>query len=82
LKRCQSRDVHAAAAGIHALRVEQPADVRSALEDAFSHPGPALVDLVTDPNVLSIPPHITATEVKGFPLAAGKLDEIRHFVIE
>ena len=29
--------------------------------------------VVTDPSVLSIPPHITAAEVKGFTLAAGKL---------
>jgi thiamine pyrophosphate-dependent acetolactate synthase large subunit-like protein len=28
---------------------------------------------VTDPNALSIPPHITATQVKGFALAAGKI---------
>ena len=29
------------------------------------HPGPALVDLVTDPNALSIPPHITREQVTG-----------------
>ena len=63
----------ATAAGIHSLRVEQPGDVRSALTDALSYPGPALVDLVTDPNALSIPPHITEAQVKGFALAAGKI---------
>jgi pyruvate dehydrogenase (quinone) len=63
----------ARAAGIHALRIEQPVDVRDGLTEAFAHPGPALVDLVTDPNALSIPPHITAAQVKGFALAAGKL---------
>jgi pyruvate dehydrogenase (quinone) len=63
----------AKAAGIHALRVEQPTDVHSALTDALAHPGPALVDLVTDPNALSIPPHISAAQVKGFALAAGKI---------
>jgi pyruvate dehydrogenase (quinone) len=62
----------AKAAGIHSVRVEQPADVRSALSEAFQHRGPALVDLVTDPNALSMPPHITAAEVKGFALAASK----------
>jgi len=39
----------AGAMGIHAVRVEKPADVRQALRDALAHPGPALVDLVTDP---------------------------------
>jgi len=63
----------AAAAGIHALRVEQPADVRSALQAALSHPGPALVDLVTDPNAMSIPPRITGEQVRGFAVAAGKI---------
>jgi pyruvate dehydrogenase (quinone) len=63
----------ARAAGIHSVRVEAPADVRSALTEALGHPGPALVDLVTDPNALSIPPHVTATQVKGFALAVGKI---------
>jgi hypothetical protein len=63
----------AEAAGIHAVRIEQPTEVRAGLEDALAHPGPALVDLVTDPNALSIPPHLTAAEVKGFALAATKV---------
>jgi pyruvate dehydrogenase (quinone) len=56
----------AQAAGIHSVRIEQPAEVRSALTEAFAHPGPALVDLVTEPNALSIPPHITTTPGDGF----------------
>jgi pyruvate dehydrogenase (quinone) len=63
----------ARAAGIHSVRIEQPADVRAGLAEALAHPGPALVDLVTDPNALSMPPHITAGQVKGFALAAGKV---------
>ena len=63
----------AKAAGIHSLRVEQPTDVRSALRETLSHPGPALVDLVTDPNALSIPPHITGEQVRGFAVAASKI---------
>jgi pyruvate dehydrogenase (quinone) len=62
----------AKAAGINSIRVEQPADVRAALSEALSRPGPALVDLLTDPYSLSIPPHITAAQVKGFALATGK----------
>jgi pyruvate dehydrogenase (quinone) len=63
----------ARAAGIYSLRVEQPADIRSALSQAFQHAGPALVDLVTDPNALAMPPHATAEEVKGFAIAASKI---------
>ena len=62
----------AKAAGIHAVRIENPKEVRAGLEDALNHPGPALVDLVTDPNALSIPPHITGTQMAGFALAATK----------
>ena len=63
----------AAAAGIHAVRIEQPKDIRAGLKDALAHPGPALVDLVTDPNALSIPPHISGAQVRGFALAATKV---------
>jgi pyruvate dehydrogenase (quinone) len=63
----------ARAAGIHAVRIEHPADVRDGLSEALAYPGPSLVDLVTDPNALSMPPHITAAQVKGFALAAGKI---------
>jgi pyruvate dehydrogenase (quinone) len=62
----------AKAAGIHAVRIEQPGDLRAGLEDALHYPGPALVDVVTDPNALSIPPHITTGQVAGFALAATK----------
>jgi pyruvate dehydrogenase (quinone) len=62
----------AAACGIHATRVEDPADVRAALSKAFAHPGPALVDVVTDPNALSIPPRITGEMVRGFALGATR----------
>ena len=62
----------ARAAGINSVRVEKPGDVRDALADALSRPGPALVDVVTDPNALSLPPHITGEQVKGFALAVSR----------
>jgi pyruvate dehydrogenase (quinone) len=61
------------AAGIRAIRIEQPRDIRAGLKDALAHPGPALVDLVTDPNALSIPPHISGAQITGFALAATKV---------
>ncbi|MFP5023274.1 pyruvate dehydrogenase [Pseudonocardia phyllosphaerae] len=59
-------------AGAHATLVEDPADVRRAIRAALDHPGPALVDVRTDPNALSIPPHITAAQVRGFALASSR----------
>ena len=35
-------------------------------------PGPYLLDVRTDPNALSVPPHITAAQVRGFALAATR----------
>src|SRR5207302_9904514 len=46
----------AEAVGLKGLRVEDPADVRPALARALESSGPVLVDVVTDPNVLSLPP--------------------------
>ncbi|WP_440071317.1 pyruvate dehydrogenase [Streptosporangium sp. OZ121] len=63
----------AAAAGIRSLRVEDPSDVREALATAFATPGPFLLDVVTDPDVLAMPPNISRAQVKGFALAAGKI---------
>lgn len=70
------------AMGIHGQRVEQPDDLEGALRAAFDHDGPALVDVVTAQQELSIPPAITAQQVKGFTLYAirtilsGRGDEL------
>jgi pyruvate dehydrogenase (quinone) len=63
----------AEAMGVLGVRIEDPAEVRSGLQRALAHPGPALVDVVTDPNALSMPPHITAEQVEGFALSMSKL---------
>jgi pyruvate dehydrogenase (quinone) len=60
-------------AGLHGIRVTDPAKVRDSLAEALAHPGPALIDVVTDPNALSIPPHISGGQLKGFMLAASKV---------
>lgn len=62
----------AQAMGIPAVRVEDPTQIRTALREAFSHDGPALVDLVTDPRALSIPPKITRQQLSGFTAAMSK----------
>ncbi|MFD7923937.1 pyruvate dehydrogenase [Streptomyces sp. NPDC059740] len=63
----------ARAAGAHGVRVEKPKQLRGALREAFRHKGPALVDVVTDPNALSIPPKIKAEMVTGFALSASRI---------
>ncbi|MEW2249025.1 MULTISPECIES: pyruvate dehydrogenase [unclassified Streptomyces] len=63
----------ARACGAYGIRVEKPKQLAGALKDAFRHKGPALVDVVTDPNALSIPPRISAEMVSGFALSASKM---------
>ncbi|WP_328672176.1 pyruvate dehydrogenase [Streptomyces sp. NBC_00328] len=63
----------ARACGAFGIRVEKPKHLAGALKDAFRHKGPALVDIVTDPNALSIPPKISADMVTGFALSASKI---------
>lgn len=54
--------------GIRAERVEDPARLRGALEDAFAHEGPALVEVITDHRELVMPPSIKLEYAKGFSL--------------
>ncbi|ADG98120.1 thiamine pyrophosphate protein domain protein TPP-binding protein [Segniliparus rotundus DSM 44985] len=76
----------ARALGIPGFRVEQPKDLQAALTEAFAHDGPALVDVVTARQELSIPPVITAEQAKGFTLyairtiLAGRADELLDLV--
>jgi pyruvate dehydrogenase (quinone) len=63
----------AQAMGLKGVRVEDPAQVRPALEQALTSSGPALVDVVTDPNVLAMPPKATIQQAKGFALAMTKM---------
>ncbi|WP_250536316.1 ubiquinone-dependent pyruvate dehydrogenase [Caballeronia sp. AZ10_KS36] len=55
-------------AGIWSVRVEQSEQLEGALRDAFAHPGPALVDVVTAKHELAIPPSIDFAQMKGFSL--------------
>ena len=73
-------------APIH-VRVEDPAQVRSGLESVLATRGPALIDVVTDPNVLAMPPRATVKQAKGFALAmmkmtfAGELKDVTETVM-
>jgi pyruvate dehydrogenase (quinone) len=72
--------------GLFGRRVEAPGDLESALTEAFAHDGPAVIDVVTARQELSIPPAITAEQAKGFSLyairtiMAGRADELLDLV--
>jgi pyruvate dehydrogenase (quinone) len=72
----------AQAIGVHATRVEDPGDLEPALTDVLAHDGPALLDVVTNPQELAMPPAINLEQVTGFSLWAlravinGRGDEV------
>ena len=63
----------ARAIGFHAERVEDASRLEGAYREAFAAPGPALVEVITDPNALSLPPAITGGQVVGFATAMSKI---------
>ena len=62
----------AQAAGLHGERVERAEDIVPAIERALAHDGPALVDFVTDPRALAMPPKTEASQVRGMAMAMTK----------
>jgi pyruvate dehydrogenase (quinone) len=72
----------AESAGLLGRRVEKPEDLEAAMKEALSHDGPALVEVLVNRQELSMPPTITAEQVKGFSLymiravLSGKGDEV------
>jgi pyruvate dehydrogenase (quinone) len=63
----------ARALGLYGARVERPDELGPALKAAFEHDGPALVDVLTIRQELSVPPHVTRSQVKGVGLFAGRM---------
>lgn len=60
----------AVALGMFGRRVEHPGDLDTALAEAFAHDGPAVIDVVTERQEMSVPPSITVEQAKGFSLYA------------
>ena len=51
----------------------EPGDLREAVKAVLGHDGPALLDVVTTPDALQVPTHITEEEANGFALSLGKM---------
>ena len=63
----------AEAMGMYGILINNPADVRSALEKTFLQDGPALITIQTDPNALAMPPKMEFDQMKGFAFYMGKM---------
>ncbi|MDR6952058.1 pyruvate dehydrogenase (quinone) [Ancylobacter sp. 3268] len=72
----------ARAMGIHGVRVEDPGDLPAAVAEVLAHDGPAVLDVVTATQELSMPPTIELAQAKGFGLwmiravMSGRGDEV------
>jgi pyruvate dehydrogenase (quinone) len=63
----------ATALGARGIRVEEPGDVRDALQTALAHTeGPVVVDMVVDANALALPSDTPVATAKGFTLSLAK----------
>ena len=51
-------------------RVERSKDLPKAVKGFLAHDGPAILDVITERQELSIPPTVSAEQAKGFALFA------------
>ncbi len=62
----------AEAVGIRGIRIEDSGNLEKSLAAALRHNGPVLIDVVTNPDSLALPPKIDAKEIAGFGLYFAK----------
>jgi pyruvate dehydrogenase (quinone) len=57
---------YAALLGLNGIRVDKPEDIGPAWDAALAADRPTLLEMVTDPDVPPLPPHITMKEAKAY----------------
>lgn len=62
----------ARAMGLTAFRVTDPAEIDGAVREALASPGPVLLDVLTNPEEVSLPPKLTTSDAWGFAIAKLK----------
>jgi pyruvate dehydrogenase (quinone) len=68
--------------GIKGLSAHTPEEVKPAIVAALAFDGPVLVNILTDPNALAMPPKANFAQMKGFAVSMtkmmfnGKMDEV------
>jgi pyruvate dehydrogenase (quinone) len=80
-------DVHyadwAKSLGLLGMRIERPEDIGLAWEQALAADRPCVLDVLVDPTVPPLPPHISAEEAKGMARAVLKGDpDTRHILLQ
>jgi pyruvate dehydrogenase (quinone) len=59
----------ARAIGLHGVRVERPDEVDDAVRAALAHDGPVLLDVLTNPEEISVPGKLKVSQGWGFAIA-------------
>jgi len=59
--------------GIKGFSAHSPKDVKTAISEALAHPGPALVNILTNADALAMPPDVKFDQMKGFAKSMTKL---------
>ena len=62
----------ARAIGMGGIQVSKPGEVDDAVREAFATPGPVLLDVLTNPDEIAVPPKPTLEQGWGFAIAKGK----------
>jgi pyruvate dehydrogenase (quinone) len=52
--------------GLHGIRVERADDIAGAWQQALSADRPTVLEMVTDPNVPPLPPHVSIKQVRHY----------------
>jgi pyruvate dehydrogenase (quinone) len=63
----------ATAMGFPGITINDPADLEKGLTEAFAVNGPVLVNILTDPNALAMPPKVELKMVAGMALSMTRL---------
>ncbi|HEK20592.1 MAG TPA: ubiquinone-dependent pyruvate dehydrogenase [Bacteroidetes bacterium] len=63
----------AKAMGIKGITINDPDEAKHSLREAFLYNGPVLINVMTDPNALAMPPKVELSQVKGMAVSMTKL---------
>jgi pyruvate dehydrogenase (quinone) len=67
--------------GLHGVRVDRPEDVGRGWDEALGAGRPALLEVITDPEVPPLPPHIRFEQAEGLAKALLKGEPSRRSII-
>lgn len=66
-------EIIAVGMGIKGITINDPEQLEKGLNEAFNHAGPVVVNVLTDPNALAMPPKLELKMVKGMALTMTKM---------